>query len=85
MMSDYSRLHLYFLNKLVVSLAEAVTSACVFVRGTMRALSREQNRDLSLYCDKIHTHTHRTGPKMDVKAINQRQMDYVFCCVLLEI
>lgn len=57
MMSDYSRLHLYFLNKLVVSLAEAVTSACVFVRGTMRAFSGEQNRYLSLYPDKIHTHT----------------------------
>lgn len=56
MMSDYSWLHLYFLNKLAVSLAKAATSACVFIRGTMRALSREQNRYLSLYSDKIYTH-----------------------------
>lgn len=55
MMSDYSWLHLYFLNKSLGSLAEAVTSARVFVRGTMRALSREQNRYLSLNADKIHT------------------------------
>lgn len=37
------------------SLAKAVTSAWLLVRGTMRALSREQNRYLSLYADKIHT------------------------------
>lgn len=37
------------------TLAEAVTSAWRLVRGTMRALSREQNCYLSLYTDKIHT------------------------------
>lgn len=35
--------------------AEAVTSAWLLVKGTMSALSREQNHYLSLYADKIHT------------------------------
>ena len=42
----------------------------------MRPLSREQNRYLSLYTDKIHK-GHCMGLKMDVKSINQSQMDYV--------
>lgn len=66
-----------FLSKSLGSLAEAVTSAWVFVRGTMRALKAE-NRTAICHCTLIKfIQGHCMGLKMDVKSINQSQMDYV--------